>query len=173
MGGRISSPFSDVSAGTNSEFIKIKINGTVVPGNSKVDKFSDYFDGYSPNAFHAFAGVDGTFFDMVTLKIKVTKETKSILENFFKRGGKKITIEIVRREATEVESSYSSYTVIYEACRVHDLLLAHDQASNLMVELSFTPQESVSIELNIPSSDRKKTDKIGPIVYNLQKEILV
>ena len=41
MGGRISSPFSDVSAGTNSEFIKIKINGTVVPGNSKVDKFSD------------------------------------------------------------------------------------------------------------------------------------
>ncbi len=107
------------------------------------------------------------------MQIKVTKETKSILENFFKRGGKKITIEIVRREATEVESSYSSYTVIYEDCRVHDLLLAHDQASNLMVELSFTPRESVSIELNIPSSDRKKMDKIGPIVYNLQKEILV
>ncbi|HGD7745240.1 TPA: type VI secretion protein, partial [Escherichia coli] len=108
MGGRISSPFSDASAGTNSEFIKIKINGKVVPGNSKVDKFSDYFDGYSPNAFHAFAGMDGTFFDMVSLRIKVTKETQSILENFFKRGGKKITIEIVHRESNEVESSYSS-----------------------------------------------------------------
>ncbi|EMX27998.1 hypothetical protein ECMP0215612_4973 [Escherichia coli MP021561.2] len=42
-----------------------------------------------------------------------------------------------------------------------------------MLELSFTARESVSLELNIPSSDRKKTDKIGPIVYNLQKEILV
>ncbi|EEV5810482.1 type VI secretion protein [Escherichia coli] len=173
MGGRISSPFSDVSAGTNSEFIKIKINGKVVPGNSKVDKFSDYFDGYSPNAFHAFAGVDGTFFDMVSLRIKVTKETQSILENFFKRGGKKITIEIVHRESNEVESSYSSYTVIYDDCLLHDLLLTHGQDSNLMLELSFTARESVSLELNIPSSDRKKTDKIGPIVYNLQKEILV
>ncbi|HGD7300230.1 TPA: type VI secretion protein [Escherichia coli] len=173
MGGRISSPFSDASAGTNSEFIKIKINGKVVPGNSKVDKFSDYFDGYSPNAFHAFAGMDGTFFDMVSLRIKVTKETQSILENFFKRGGKKITIEIVHRESNEVESSYSSFTVIYDDCLLHDLLLTHGQDSNLVLELSFTARESVSLELNIPSSDRKKTDKIGPIVYNLQKEILV
>lgn len=169
----MSTPRSNYSSGTSSEFIKIKIDGKVIPGNSQVDNCKDYFDGHSPNAFHAFAGVDGTFFDLVNLKLRVTKEIKSILESFFKRGGKKITIEILRRESTNVSSAYSSYVVTYEDCHVHNILLSHNNDTELMLELSFTPQESVSIELNIPSSDGKNTDKIGPIVYSLQKEKLI
>lgn len=173
MGSKVSNPYSNSSSGTSREFIKIKINGTVIPGNSQVENCKEYFDGHSPSAFHAFSGVDGTFFDLVTLKLKVTKEIKGILENFFKRGGKKFTVEILRRESTEVESVYSSYVVIYEDCHVHDILLSHNHDTELMLELSFTAQESVSIELNIPSSDRSKTDKIGPIKYSLLKERLI
>ncbi|EHV75046.1 putative type VI secretion protein [Escherichia coli DEC6E] len=52
-------------------------------------------------------------------------------------------------------------------------MLNHDRDTNLIIELSFTPEESVSIELNLPSDDGKKTEKIGPITYNLYKETLV
>ncbi|EGT68631.1 hypothetical protein C22711_2661 [Escherichia coli O104:H4 str. C227-11] len=53
------------------------------------------------------------------------------------------------------------------------MLLAHDNDSNLILELSFTPEESVSIEMNIPSDDGKSTEKLGPMTYNLYKEALV
>ncbi|EDA3267903.1 TPA: type VI secretion protein [Salmonella enterica] len=173
MGGLISNSFSNSPSGTSREFIKITIDGKVIKGNSAVDKCNDYFDGDSPHAFHAFAGIDGTFFDLVTLRLKVTKEIQSILENFFKRGGKKVTIEILRRESTEVSSAYASYSIIYDGCRIHDIILKHEHDTNLALEMSFTPEESVSIELNIPSDDGNKTDKIGPIKYSLKQGILI
>lgn len=170
MGGTMYSP----ATGMNSrEFIKIMIDGKVIKGNSKVDKCSEYFEGSSPQAFHAFAGIDGTCFDLVPLKLKVTKETQSILEYFFKRGEKKVVIEILRKESTKTESAYESYKITYTGCRIHDVMLNHDRDTNLIIELSFTPEESVSIELNLPSDDGKKTEKIGPITYNLYKETLV
>ncbi|ELD1720233.1 type VI secretion protein [Escherichia coli] len=172
MGAKISGSSYSGNMGSR-EFVKVKIDGKVIKGNSTVDKCGDYFEGHSPQAFHAFSSIDGTLFDFVNLKLRVTKEVQGILENFFKRGGKKVTIEILRRESTEVDKAYSSFIVIYEDCHVHDILLAHDNNAELMLELSFTPQESVSIELNIPSSDRTKVDKVGPIKYNLQQEILV
>ncbi|EFA8723249.1 type VI secretion protein [Escherichia coli] len=53
------------------------------------------------------------------------------------------------------------------------MLLAHDNDTDLILELSFTPEDSVSIEMNIPSSDGKTTEKLGPIKYSLQKQILI
>ncbi|EFN9017017.1 type VI secretion protein [Escherichia coli] len=39
--------------------------------------------------------------------------------------------------------------------------------------MSFSPEESVSLEMNLPSADGKSTEKLGPITYNLYKEMLV
>ncbi|HFO3719313.1 TPA: type VI secretion protein, partial [Escherichia coli] len=139
------------------EFVKITIDGKIIKGNSKVDQCTDYFDGNCPQAFHAFASIDGTVFDLVNIKLKVTKEIQLLLEHFFKRGEKDIVIEIVRRESTKSGSAYSSFKVIYNGCRLHDLLLSHDYDTNLCLEMSFSPEESVSLEMNLPSADGKST----------------
>ncbi|EHP8224606.1 type VI secretion protein, partial [Escherichia coli] len=144
------------------EFVKITIDGKIIKGNSKVDQCTDYFDGNCPQAFHAFASIDGTVFDLVNIKLKVTKEIQLLLEHFFKRGEKDIVIEIVRRESTKSGSAYSSFKVIYNGCRLHDLLLSHDYDTNLCLEMSFSPEESVSLEMNLPSADGKSTEKLGP-----------
>ena len=165
---------NSASASINSrEFVKITIDGKIIKGNSKVDQCDDYFDGNSPQAFRAFASIDGTGFDLVNVKLKVTKEIQKVLEHFFKRGEKDIVIEIVRRESTKSGSAYSSYKVIYNGCRLHELLLSHDYDTNLSLDISFSPEESVSLEMNLPSADGKSTEKLGPITYNLYKEMLV
>ncbi|HAH0492291.1 TPA: type VI secretion protein [Escherichia coli] len=53
------------------------------------------------------------------------------------------------------------------------MLLTHNENSELCLELSFSPEDSVTIEMNIPSPDGKSTEKLGPITYSLQKQILV
>lgn len=161
------------SSPLSREFVKIEIGGKVIKGNSKVENSGDYFDGHCPQAFHAFSGIDGTVFDLINLKLRVTKHIQDLLENFFKRGEKELKIEILRRESTKSGSAYSSFRVVYQGCRMHNMLLAHDNDSNLILELSFTPEESVSIEMNIPSDDGKSTEKLGPMTYNLYKEVLV
>ncbi|WP_306799899.1 type VI secretion protein [Escherichia marmotae] len=172
MGARMSGATASGNMGSR-EFVKITIDGKVIKGNSKVDNCSDYFEGHCPQAFHAFAGIDGTVFDLINLKLRVTKQIQEVLENFFKRGEKEVVIEILRRESTKSSCVYSSFKVIYQGCRLHDVLLAHDHDASLFLELSFTPEESVSIEMNIPSSDGKSTEKLGPIKYSLYKEALV
>lgn len=155
------------------EFIKISIDGKVIKGNSKVENFADYFNGHCPQAFRVFASIDGAVFDLVSMKLKVTKQVQGIIENFFKRGEKEVTVEIVRMESTKSGSSYPSFKVIYKGCRLHEVLLAHDHDTNLCLDVSFTPEESVSIEMNLPSDDGKSTEKLGPITYSLYKEKLV
>lgn len=170
----MSSSMNTPTLGMSSrEFIKITIDGKVIKGNSTVENCSDYFEGNSPQAFRAFAGIDGAVFDLTTLKLKVTKQIQEVIEHFFKRGEKEIVIEILRRESTKTNSAYSSYKITYNGCRLHDIMLAHDHDTNLYIELSFTPEESVAIELHVPSNDGKKTEKLGPITYNLYKETLV
>ena len=170
MVGAMSSASENIKS---REFVKITIDGKIIKGNSKVEQCTDYFVGNCPQAFHAFASIDGTVFDLVNIKLKVTKEIQLLLEHFFKRGEKDIVIEIVRKESTKSGSAYSSFKVIYNGCRLHDLLLSHDYDTNLCLEMSFSPEESVSLEMNLPSADGKSTEKLGPITYNLYKEMLV
>lgn len=168
MGAGISS-----ASGNSKEFIKFTVDGNVIKGNSKVTKYSDYFEGVCPIAFQAFAGIDGTMFDLVNLKLRVTKQAQNILEKFFKRGEKSIKIEVLRRESTKSGSDYPSFKVIYDGCRLYNISLAHGNDSELWCDVSFIPEESVSIEMNIPSEDGKSTEKVGPITYSLSKEELV
>ncbi|EFI0577503.1 type VI secretion protein [Escherichia coli] len=163
---------SGVSA-SSREFIKLTIDGKVIKGNSPVDKFEEYFEGHSPQAFRAFSGIDGAVFDITTVCLRVTKQTQEFLELFFKRGEKNIDIEILRSESTKSSSSYSSFKVIYCCCRLHDVMLSHDHDSNLVLEMSFSPENSVSLEMNIPSPDGKSTEKLGPITYSLEKQKLI
>ena len=155
------------------EFIKFTFDGNVIGGNSKVTKYSDYFEGFCPVAFQAFAGIDGAVFDFVNLKLRVTKQAQKILENFLKRGEKHITIEVLRRESTKSGSDYPSFKVIYDGCRLCNFSLTHDNDAVLWCDVSFIPEMSVSIEMNIPSEDGKSTEKLGPITYSLSKEELV
>ncbi|EEQ3932022.1 type VI secretion protein [Escherichia coli] len=161
------------ASGNSREFIKFTVDGKVIKGNSKVSKYSDYFEGGCPIAFQAFAGHDGTVFDWVNLKLRVTKQAQNILEEFFKRGEKLIEIEVLRRESTKSGSDYQSFKVIYNGCRLYNISLAHNSDSALWLDMSFIPEDSVSIEMNIPSADGKSTEKVGPITYSLSKEELV
>ncbi|EFE7984955.1 type VI secretion protein, partial [Escherichia coli] len=36
-----------------------------------------------------------------------------------------------------------------------------------------SPENSVSLEMNIPSPDGKSTEKLGPITYSLEKQKLI
>ncbi len=155
------------------DFIKIKIDGKIVKGNSKYNKSSDYFEGSSGQAFNVFYGIDGPVFDLVNLKLKVTKNIKDILESFFTRGEKNIEIEVLRKESTKSGVEYSSYNVIYTGCRINNIFLSHDNDTNLLCEVLFTPEDCVSIELNVPSDDGSKTEKVGPITYDLHQGKIV
>ncbi|EPK3756000.1 type VI secretion protein [Escherichia coli] len=157
----------------SKEFVRITIDDKIIKGNSKVNNSDEYFDAHCPHAFRAFAGIDGAVFDVCNLKLKVTKQTQDIIEQFFKRGEKSVKIEVLRRESTKSGSDYSSFKVTYDGCHLHDILLAHDGNSELYLELSFSPEGLVTIEMNIPSPDGKSTEKLGPITYSLQKQILV
>ncbi|HBC9793844.1 type VI secretion protein [Escherichia coli] len=170
MGGVMATAFGSA---LSKEFVKVTIDDKVIKGNSKVNNCNDYFDAYCPNAFRAFSSIDGSVFDICNLKLKVTKQTQEIIETFFKRGEKSVKIEVLRRESTRSGSEYSSFKVIYDGCHLHDILLAHDNDSNLIFELSFSPENLVSIEMNIPSSDGKSTEKLGPITYSLEKQTLI
>ncbi|EFB6367609.1 type VI secretion protein [Escherichia coli] len=170
MGGVMTTAFSSA---VNKVFVKITIDNKIIKGDSKVNNCNDYFDAYCSSAFRAFAGIDGAVFDICTMTLKVNKQTQDLIEHFFKRGEKLVTIEVLRRESTKYGSEYSSFKVTYDGCRLNDILLAHDNDTDLILELSFTPEDSVSIEMNIPSSDGKTTEKLGPIKYSLQKQILI
>ncbi|EGO9689329.1 type VI secretion protein [Escherichia coli] len=170
MGGVMTTAFSNA---VSKVFVKVTIDNKIIKGDSKVNNCNDYFDAYCPSAFRAFAGIDGAVFDICTMTLKVNKQTQDLIEHFFKRGEKLVTIEVLRRESTKSGSEYSSFKVTYDGCRLHDILLAHDNDTDLILELSFSPEDSVSIEMNIPSSDGKTTEKLGPIKYSLQKQILI
>ena len=157
----------------SSEFVKITIDDKIIKGNSKVNNRDDYFDAYCPHAFRAFAGIDGALFDVCNLKLKVTKQIQEVIESFFKRGEKSVKIEVSRSESTKSGSDYSSFKVTYDGCRLYDILLTHNENSELCLELSFSPEDSVTIEMNITSPDGKSTEKLGQIKYSLQKQIIV
>lgn len=78
------------SSALSREFVKIEIGGKVIKGNSKVENSGDYFDGHCPQAFHAFSGIDGTVFDLINLKLRVTKHIQDLWRTFLREVKKKL-----------------------------------------------------------------------------------
>jgi hypothetical protein len=74
----------------NSEFVKITVDGKVLPGASEEAQYKEWFEGHNPIGLQLYAGSDGPIFDVTTLSLVASQGTGTLLETFLKRGHKKI-----------------------------------------------------------------------------------
>lgn len=156
----------------NSEFVKITVDGKVLPGASEEAQYKEWFEGHNPIGLQLYAGSDGPIFDVATLSLVASQGTGTLLETFLKRGHKNIIIETVCRSSDKFSDSYESSKIVYHDCNLHEVILTHDEEGVLYTRITFSPENKVEITLQVPDKVDGALAKVGPIVYSIPEKKL-
>ena len=157
---------------SGSEFVKVTVDGKVLPGASEEAQYKEWFEGYNPTGLQLYAGIDGPVFDVTTLSLVASQGTGALLETFLKRGHKNIVIETVCRSSNKFSDSYESSKIIYHDCHLHEVVLKNDEEGVLYTRISFTPGDKVEVTLQVPDKVDGALAKVGPIVYSIPEKKL-
>lgn len=152
------------------QFIKITIDGKDVAGSSVESTYKSWMEGYSPAGLTTYSGADGTYFEMCSASIQVTKESSTLYEHYLKRGYKKISITIVHRGSDHLDKDYEIQRTVYNDCKFNSL--SFDMREKLFMNLTFSCEGMIEVTFNVPNAQDTGLDKIGPIKYDIPEKAL-
>ncbi len=154
-------------------FVKLNIDGKDLDGCSIETGYEGWFEATGSTGLQMYSGPEGPEFDISSLYLVASKGTGTFIENYYKRGYKKIIITVVSRGSNEFSESFESLKVVYDGVEIRDILLKNDDTGMLLLCFSFIPQDTIEVTMNVINDKNEGLEKVGPITYSIPKKQLV